>query len=403
MKHSDSPPIHLPLGFSFSAGVAGIKASGRADVALAEASPGTRAAALFTKNRVVAAPVTLGREFLAKTRGQVRALVVNSGNANCATGPAGIRDARRVCSEVARRLKVRTEAVLPLSTGIIGVPLPVENLLRKLPELIATRASTRGAVVQVARAIMTTDTKPKLASAYFRSRSGQVNLLGIANGSGMIHPQLATMLVFLFTDIAAEPGALRRLLRSVADRTFNSISVDGDTSTNDTVVVLASGRSGIGLDNPGVERRFTRALAEVCWSLSEQIIGDGEGVHHRVRLRIEQARTRKEALAIAQAIAHSVLVKTAWAGADPNWGRILAAIGASERSIDGRQIDIVIGDQLVCRRGTYHRFDSRRAHREMQKPSYEIRVKLGRGRAHALFLTTDLSTDYVRLNAEYST
>jgi len=403
MKHSDSPPIHLPLGFSFSAGVAGIKASGRADVALAEASPGTRAAALFTKNRVVAAPVTLGREFLAKTRGQVRALVVNSGNANCATGPAGIRDARRVCSEVARRLKVRTEAVLPLSTGIIGVPLPVENLLRKLPELIATRASTRGAVVQVARAIMTTDTKPKLASAYFRSRSGQVNLLGIAKGSGMIHPQLATMLVFLFTDIAAEPGALRRLLRSVADRTFNSISVDGDTSTNDTVVVLASGRSGIGLDNPGVERRFTRALAEVCWSLSEQIIGDGEGVHHRVRLRIEQARTRKEALAIAQAIAHSVLVKTAWAGADPNWGRILAAIGASERSIDGRQIDIVIGDQLVCRRGTYHRFDSRRAHREMQKPSYEIRVKLGRGRAHALFLTTDLSTDYVRLNAEYST
>jgi glutamate N-acetyltransferase / amino-acid N-acetyltransferase len=403
MKRSDSPPIYLPSGFTFSAGLAGIKASGRADVALAEASPGTRAAAVFTKNRVVAAAVAVGRKFLAKTRGRVRALVVNSGNANCATGPAGIRSARRVCSQVARLLKVRTEAVLPSSTGIIGVPLPVENLLRALPELIAARASTGRAVAQVAEAIMTTDTKPKLASAYFRARSRTVNLLGIAKGSGMIHPQLATMLVFLFSDIAAGPRELRRLLRSVVDRTFHCISVDGDTSTNDTVLLLASGRSGIRLDSPGVEDRFTRVLGEVCWSLSKQIIGDGEGVHHRVGLRIEQARTRKEALEIAQAIAHSLLVKTAWAGADPNWGRILAAIGASKRSIEGREIDIFIGHQLVCRRGTYHRFDSRRAHAEMRKPSYEIRVKLGRGRAKALFLTTDLSTDYVGLNAQYST
>jgi glutamate N-acetyltransferase/amino-acid N-acetyltransferase len=391
------------LGFTFSAGVAGIKASGRADLALAEASPGTRAAAVFTKNRVVAAPVTLGREFLAKTRGRVRALVINSGNANCATGPAGIRNARRVCSEAARLLKVRTEAVLPSSTGIIGVPLPVENLLSKLPELVAARAGTARAAAQVAEAIMTTDTKPKLASASFRSKSAEVNLLGIAKGSGMIHPQLATMLVFLFTDIAAQPRELRSLLRSVTERTFHCISVDGDTSTNDTVLVLASGRSGIRLENPGVRDRFARAFGEVCWSLSEQIIGDGEGVHHRVRLRIEQAKTRKDALEIARAIARSVLVKTAWAGADPNWGRILAAIGASKPSIDGRQIDILIGDQLVCRRGTYHRFDSRRAHAEMRKPSYEIRVKLGCGRAKALFLTTDLSADYVRLNAEYST
>jgi glutamate N-acetyltransferase / amino-acid N-acetyltransferase len=403
MKRTVSFPIHLPLGFTFSAGVAGIKASGRADVALAEASPGTTAAAVFTRNRVVAAPVTVGREFLAKTRGQVRALVINSGNANCATGPAGIRHARRVCSEVARRLKVPSETVLPLSTGIIGVPLPVENLLRKLPELIATRASTESAVVEVAKAIMTTDTKVKLASAHFRAKSGKVNLLGIAKGSGMIHPQLATMLVFLFTDIAAEPGELRRLLRSTAEGTFNCISVDGDTSTNDTVLLLASGRSGISLANRGFRDRFTRALSEVCWSLSEQIIGDGEGVHHRVGLRIEQARTRKEAIEIAQAIARSLLVKTAWAGADPNWGRILAAIGAAKRSVDGRQIDILIGDQLVCRRGMHHRFDRRRAHAEMRKTAYEIRVKLGRGRADARFLTTDLSAEYVRLNAEYST
>jgi len=403
MKHSDSHTIQLPLGFRFSAGVAGIKASGRADVALAEASPGTTAAAAFTKNRVVAAPVTVGREFLAQTRGQVRALVVNSGNANCATGPAGLRNARRVSSQAARLLKVRTEAVLPSSTGIIGVPLPVEKLLRKLPALVAARASTRRAVAQFAEAIMTTDTKPKLASACVRSPSGRVNLLGIAKGSGMIHPQLATMLVFLFSDLAARPRQLRRLLRSVVDQTFHSISVDGDTSTNDTVLLLASGRSGIRLDNPGVEPQFTRALREVCWSLSEQIIGDAEGVHHRVRLRIEQARSGKEAIEIAQAIAHSLLVKTAWAGADPNWGRILAAIGAAKRSIDSRRIDILIGNQLVCHRGMHHGFDSRRAHAEMRKPSYEIRVKLGRGRATTVFLTTDLSVDYVRLNAQYST
>ena len=403
MKPHHSSPILLPLGFTFSAGVAGIKPSGRPDVALAEASPETTAAAVFTRNRVVAAPVEVGREFLAKTRGRVRALVVNSGNANCATGPAGIRLCRRVCSDLARIFEVRTEEVFPSSTGIIGVPLPVERLVAKLPELVAARAGTERGVAQFAEAIMTTDTKPKLASTHFRTGQGNVTLLGIAKGSGMIHPQLATMLVFLFTDVRARPHQLRRLLRNVLDQTFHSISVDGDTSTNDTVLVLASGRSAVSLDKAVVEEQFTRALVEVCWSLSEQIVEDGEGAQHKVRLRIEQARNRKEAIEIAQAIARSLLVKTACAGADPNWGRILAAIGASGRTIASDRIDILIADQLVCHRGMHHGFDSGLAHAEMVKPSYEIRVKLARGRAAAVFLTTDLSTEYVRINAEYST
>jgi len=403
MKRPNSALIHLPLGFVFSAAVAGIKPSGRADLALVEASPGTTAAAVFTKNQVVAAPVTVGREFLHRTGGRVRALVVNSGNANCATGPAGIRACRRVCSQVARRLKVRTEEVFPSSTGIIGVPLPVGTLLAKLPELVSAEAGTTRAAAEFAEAILTTDTKVKLASQYVRSKPGTAKLLGIAKGSGMIHPQLATMLVFLFTDIAAKPGELRCLLRTAVDETFHSISVDGDTSTNDTVLILASGRSGVGLDHAGVEKRFTRALVEVCWSLAQQIVGDGEGAEHLVHLRIEQARNREEAIEVARAIARSVLVKTAWAGADPNWGRILAAIGAARPSIDSRRIDILIGDQRVCHRGMHHRFDAKRAHTEMSKPSYEIRVQLGRGRAAVVFLTSDLSAEYVRINAEYST
>jgi glutamate N-acetyltransferase / amino-acid N-acetyltransferase len=403
MKQANSPLIHLPWGFTFSAGVAGIKASGRADLALVEASSGTTAAAVFTKNRVVAAPVTVGREFLNKTGGRVRALVVNSGNANCATGPAGIRDCRRVCSQAARMLKLRTEEVFPSSTGIIGVPLPVGKLIAKLPELVAAQADSTRAVAQFAEAILTTDTKVKLASRYVRSKQGPVKLLGIAKGSGMIHPQLATMLVFLFTDIAASPARLRRLLRAAVEPTFHSISVDGDTSTNDTVLVLASGRSGVGLDRAGVEGEFARALIEVCGSLAEQIVGDGEGAQHQVRLRIEQARNRQEAIEVARAIARSVLVKTAWAGADPNWGRILAAIGAAQPSIDSCRIAIFIGKQRVCHRGMHHRFDRKRAHAEMAKPSYEISVRLGRGRSAVVFLTTDLSAEYVRLNAEYST
>ena len=403
MKQGRSARIHLPLGFCFSSAVAGIKASGRPDSALVEAAAGATAAALFTKNRVVAAPVEVGRKFLARSRGRIRALIVNSGNANCATGAAGLRHCLRVCSQASRLLRARTEEVFPSSTGIIGVPLPVEKIIARLPDLIANQARTEASVLDFAQAIITTDTRPKLASARFHARRRTVNLLGIAKGSGMIHPQLATMLVFLFTDIAAKPAELKRVLRDVSKETFNCISVDGDTSTNDTVLLMASGASGVSLRETDVQTSFRKVLREICRSLSEQIVSDGEGVKHVVRLRVEQARTRDEAVQVARTIAHSLLVKTALAGADPNWGRILAAVGRSGLLVDPHRISIYFGGQLVCQRGQGHAFNSQHVHTEMSKPKYEIRIQLGQGHAACSYLTTDLTAEYVRINAEYST
>ncbi len=393
--------ILLPQGFSFSALAAGIKPSRRPDLALVEAAPGTTAAAMFTRNRVVAAPLQAARASLRSTRGRVRALLVNSGNANCATGDEGRIACESVCSQTARLLGTKAEEIFPSSTGIIGVPLPTDKIIAKLPELIADRRASQPAVLAFARAIMTTDTRPKIASMRFKAGSQKVTLLGIAKGSGMIHPQLATMLVYIFTDISATATELRPLLTNVCDDTFNCMSVDGDTSTNDTVLLLASGESGVRSGH--VKAQFCKALGRVCQSLAEQIVSDGEGVQHVIRLMVEQARNRAEGLRIAKAIAHSALVKTAWAGADPNWGRILAAIGNSGVNVDPTQIEIRIGRQPVYRNGKVCIFDEGRAHRELAQPSCEIRVRLGRGRAALQFLTTDLTAEYVHINADYST
>ena len=394
--------LHLPRGFSFSAVRAGIKESGNLDLALVEAVPGTTAAAVFTRNRVIAAPVEIGRKHLSAAQGHVRAVIVNSGNANCATGPSGLRSCLRVCGETAHLLRLNTQHVFPSSTGIIGVRLPAEKITTKLPELIAQReASEQAAVGQFARAIMTTDTRPKLASTKFRAGRKTVRILGVAKGSGMIHPQLATMLVYLFTDTAATPAELKRCLRAACDETFNCISVDGDTSTNDTVLLMASGESGVRLS--AVKNKFQAALREVCGSLAEQIVADGEGVQHVIRLSVEQAKSRDEALDVAQSVARSLLVKTAWAGADPNWGRILAAIGASGVRIDPNKVTIFIGRQMVCRSGVARAFNEAEAHAELARPSCDVRIILHRGRASAGFLTTDLTAEYVRINADYST
>lgn len=401
MTAASTSQIYLPSGFSFSAVTAGIKASGRPDLALVECAPGTTAAALFTKNRVVAAPVEVDRRFLVKSSGHVRAVIVNSGNANCATGQTGIRNCERVCSEAAGRLETRPEEIFPSSTGIIGVPLPTEKIVAKLDELISARAASGAAVLEFASAIMTTDTRPKIASARFQTKDGTVNLLGIAKGSGMIHPNLATMLVYLFSDVSAKPTDLKRLLKSACGETFNCMSVDGDTSTNDTVLLMASGKSGGNLAN--CREKFSEALLEVSASLCEQIVSDGEGIQHVVHLRIEQAKNRTEAMQVARTIAHSLLVKTAWAGADPNWGRILAAVGRSGAPVDPAKINIFIGEQKVCQRGLSVLFDAEKAHAEMSKPAYAIRVQLGRGRASIKYLTTDLTAEYVRINADYST
>jgi glutamate N-acetyltransferase/amino-acid N-acetyltransferase len=219
----------------------------------------------------------------------------------------------------------------------------------------------------------------------------------------MIHPQLATMLVYLFTDVAATPAELKRLLRSACGQTFNCISVDGDTSTNDTVLLLASGQSGVQLNNKSTRELFANALSEVCQSLAEQIVSDGEGVQHVIRLSVEQAKNASEALQVARSVSRSLLVKTAWAGADPNWGRILAAVGSSGVPINSDKVNIVIGSQLVCRNGASCRFDEPRAHQDLAKPVCDVRITLRRGHARAKFLTTDLTADYVRINADYST
>jgi glutamate N-acetyltransferase / amino-acid N-acetyltransferase len=396
---NESGPIFLPKGFKFSAATAGIKSSGKADLGLILCEPTAAASALFTKNLVVAAPVEVGRAWLMKSKGRVGAVIVNSGNANCATGAPGIRNCKTICAETAKLLKLQQSEVFPSSTGIIGVPLPVEPVLLQLKFLFSTAGASANHLRRFSEAILTTDSKPKLASIPLRSGRGAIT--GVAKGAGMIHPQLATMLVYVMTDVAATPAALKSALRKACGDSFNAISIDGDTSTNDTVLLLASGASGIRYES--VRKEFDRALLDVCRSLAEQIIADGEGVQHLVRLRIEQAKNRSEALQVARTIAHSLLVKTAWAGADPNWGRILAAVGRSGVSADPKKVSIMIGDQTVCRGGIACRFDVKAAHEELSRPECKVGVRLGRGKAFLDFLTADLTTEYVRINADYST
>ena len=423
--------IRLPVGFSFSAVAAGIKVSGRPDLALVDvggraplrqaqgrlspvqaerssaAAGGATAAALFTTNRVVAAPIEVGRASLLSTGGLVRAILVNSGNANCATGRAGIQACERVCREAGKLFGVPAAEIFPSSTGIIGVRLPAEKIHAKLPELIAALSPSRRGALAFAQAIMTTDTRPKIASARFRVNSKDVTVLGIAKGAGMIHPQLATMLVYLFTDVGASSRELQLLLREACDESLNCMSIDGDTSTNDTVLLLASGASGVRvaarMKDVRIRKKFSVALTAVCQSLAEQIVSDGEGVQHVIRLFVEQARGREEALLVARTIAHSMLVKTAWAGADPNWGRILAAVGRCGAPIDPSRVQIFIGSQKVCRNGVAWSFNERQAHRHLAQPVCDIRVQLGRGQESVRFLTTDLTAEYVRINADYST
>jgi glutamate N-acetyltransferase / amino-acid N-acetyltransferase len=390
-----------PLGFLLSACAAGIKASGRPDVALAIAPEGAAAAAMFTRNQVVAAPVTVGRENLRSSRGRVNAVIVNAGNANCATGKQGIKAAQEVCGSLAELVRGKAAQVFPSSTGIIGVPLPAEKIIAAIPNLVASASPTPEAFSAFANAILTTDTRQKIACEQIQHKNKTATLVGVAKGAGMIHPNMATMLVYLFTDIVATPRELQQVLRPAVEDSFNCISIDGDTSTNDTVLLLASGKSAVCYKS--VRKQFETAVQSVCRSLAEQIVCDGEGVKHVIRLKIEQARTREEARKIARAIANSPLVKTAWAGADPNWGRMLAAIGYSGVNINPERVSIFLGAQQICRNGAACGFDKDAAHAFMSQSEYEIRVALGSGKAGLTFLSCDLTADYVHCNADYST
>lgn len=401
--HGPDEPVYLPLGFSWSATKAGIKASGRSDLAMVEAHLGASAAAMFTRNRVVAAPVQVGRANLRKSKGRVRAVLVNAGNANCATGDDGITKAEQSCAALGTALEAAPQFILPSSTGIIGVPLPIEKLLAAVPALVEGRADDEDALKAFATAIMTTDTRMKIASVEFAAGKKTVHIAGVCKGSGMIHPNMATMLVYLFTDLDAEPKELQPVLKSAVDMSFNSISVDGDTSTNDTVLLLASAASKAKFATSGVAKKFAEALHAVCASLAEQVVRDGEGAKHLVRLKVTEAKSMEEARTIARSIANSPLVKTAWAGCDPNWGRILSSIGKSGIAIDPETINIFFGRQQLCRHGVAHPFDEKQAHEYLKQPEYEIKVELGRGKAALEFLTCDLTVEYIHINADYST
>jgi len=405
IQNSSLPDNALPLGFRFTAVTAGLKPSGNPDFAVAVADTPSSAAAMFTANRVKAAPLIIGAKHLAKTSGHVRVVAVNAGNANCATGEIGLAACKIVCEAAAKVFGAAESEVFPSSTGIIGVPLPAEKLVAALPEVERTLSADAAHFSAFARAIMTTDTRPKVAHAQLVIDGHTVRIAGVCKGAGMIHPQLvphATMLVYLFTDAAIAPHNLDTMLRSAVEVSFNRISIDGDTSTNDTVLLLASGASGAAVtaDNTA----FTTALTEICTSLAKQILDDGEGVTHVVELQIEGAASGADALMVAKAIAHSPLVKTAWAGSDPNWGRLMAATGYSGAEVDPSRIAIWLGDQQICiNGGRVPDFDEHRAHTYLQNRNFTVRISLGLGPGKCTFWTTDLTKEYVAINADYST
>ena len=401
----------LPLGFQWSAAKAGIKTSGKLDVALAVATKPANAAAMFTRNRVVAAPVTVGRRHLESTGGRVRAVLVNAGNANCATGQAGIDLCTQTCVAAAEALPCIFDEVFPSSTGIIGVPFPAEKVIAALPVLQASLGDTPEHGALFAQAIMTTDTRMKTARASVSTKGGEIRIFGVGKGAGMIHPRLgapvgpphATMLVYLFTDLEASSTDLGELLAPAVEGSFNSISIDGDTSTNDTVLLLASGASGVKLEEQNREA-FANALKQVCGSLAHQIVDDGEGVTHVVTLQVASARSEAEAKQVARAIANSPLCKTAWSSADPNWGRLLAAAGYSGVDFDPAKVTIRIGEQPVYEQGARSpKFDEAAAHATMREREYTILIDLAQGEGECRFITCDLTEEYVRINADYST
>lgn len=401
---SDLSQFLIPKGFRFGAVKAGLKKSGRTDFALIVADEPASAAAAFTANKVTAAPLIIDKENLRATGGKVRVAAINAGNANCAAGQAGLDAARATCAAAAETIGCKAEEVFPSSTGIIGVPLPSDKLVAALPGLAAQLGSESDHFQQVAQAILTTDTVEKTAFARLEIDGKEVRIAALGKGSGMIHPQLvphATMLVYVLTDAAIEPAVLDGYLRPAIEVSFNRISVDGDTSTNDTVLLLASGASGAAVDAGNAA--FAEALTQVCTSLAKQVVADGEGLTHVVELRVVGAATDGDALKVAKAIAHSPLVKTAWAGCDPNWGRLVAAIGYSGAEIDPERIDIWFGDLRICRNGgRAAEFDEAAAHAYIEQAEFSITIQLNQGTGSCVFWTTDLTHEYIHINADYS-
>jgi glutamate N-acetyltransferase/amino-acid N-acetyltransferase len=409
MNVSDAIPVRaLPKGFRYGAAACGLRRKNRLDLGVIIADEPCTVAGIFTSNLVKAAPVLLCKKHLAAAATRIRAVVVNSGNANCAVGPAGMRASVATAKTAARALRCREDEILVCSTGVIGVPLPVEKILVALPDLSCAAADGASNFESLTQAIMTTDTRPKWAAASARIGGKTVRLLGCAKGAGMIHPNMATMMAYVVTDAAAPARVLHRALADVAARTFNSITVDGDSSTNDTALLLASGASRAwgapALTGRGRSyKAFLVALEKVCRKLALAIVSDGEGASRVVEIEVRGAPDAAAAKRVANTIATSPLVKTALSGGDPNWGRILAAAGRAGVPFNPERAVIHMAKIRVYDRGRAMPFDEGAAHEKLLAPTVPILMDLRAGSGRARVWTCDFTAEYVHINASYRT
>jgi glutamate N-acetyltransferase / amino-acid N-acetyltransferase len=392
--------LKLPLGYRYASTYAGIRKVEKDDIALIVPDKPARAAAVFTKNIVQAAPVKLAKQHLKISKGKVSGVLINAGNANCATR-TGERVAVTSCKALAKALQMRPEYIIPASTGVIGVELDAKLLISPLPKLVEELSEEN--FPKVADCILTTDTRRKTAVEEVQFADGSVRVAGMTKGSGMIHPNMATTLGFVMTDAVADAEDLEDILRAAIERSFNSLSVDGDMSTNDMVLLMANGASNV--KPSGKERKMLQeAVTWVMESLAEQIAADGEGAKKLIVIRTVGFKTREEAQKVARAVANSPLVKTAIAGSDPNWGRILCAAGYSGVSFDPSSIDIEMQRMLVCKGGVAAPFDENELKQKLNESEVRIRIanKKG-GKGEARFFTCDLTEGYIKINGSYRT
>jgi len=394
--------LHPVAGIELGVAMAGIRKAGRRDLLLMRLAPGATTAGVFTRNRFCAAPVILARRHLASGRAP-RALVVNTGNANAGTGLDGLTRALAVCAGVAGELGCAVEQVLPYSTGVIMEPLPVERVLAGIPAAFADLDADNWAAA--AQAIMTTDTVPKAFSRRVRLSGGEVTVTGIAKGAGMIRPDMATMLSFIATDARVAQPELASMVREAAERSFNCITVDGDTSTNDAFTLIATGASGVAATAKSDLAALSHAVEQVAALLAQAVVRDGEGATKFVTIQVEGGGSREECRLVAYAIAHSPLVKTAFFASDPNLGRILAAIGyAGIPDLDVSRVELYLDEVLVAANGGRHPdYREELGAEVLAKQEFTVRAVLNRGSASSTLWTCDLSFDYVKINAEYRT
>ncbi len=385
-------------GFQAAGIAAGIKNDGKRDLGLIFSNTPSKVGAIFTKNKIQAAPVILDRERVQS--GLSQAIIVNSGNANCCNGKRGAVDARAMSAFVSTNLDIPEEMVLVASTGVIGQPLPIEKIQSSVPELAGLLKDD--GFLDLALSIMTTDTMPKLVSRQGHINGKTFTVTAVAKGAGMIQPDMATMLCFICTDIDAKPEYLSYALWVASERSFNRISIDGDTSTNDTAIILANGLSGVVIENSVHKASFQRVLDDVCLALARMIVQDGEGATKLVEIIVKGAVSDEDAYAIAGKIGNSNLVKTAFFGEDANWGRILAAAGSAGVSFEPDNIDIFFDDVQMFGKGRGLGLTAeKKATQVMKKPEYTITLDLKSGEGHAFVYTCDFSLDYVRINADY--